>query len=31
MRMKRKHLRDGTVGDWVEARGEDDAAAQRWR
>jgi molybdopterin synthase catalytic subunit len=28
---KREHLRDGTVGDWVEARGEDDAAAQRWR
>jgi molybdopterin synthase catalytic subunit len=28
---KREHLRDGTVGGWVEARGEDDAAAQRWR
>jgi molybdopterin synthase catalytic subunit len=28
---KREHLRDETVGDWVEARGEDDAAAERWR
>ena len=28
---KREHLSDGTVGDWVEARGEDDAAAERWR
>jgi molybdopterin synthase catalytic subunit len=28
---KREHLNDGTMGEWVEARGEDDAAAQRWR
>jgi molybdopterin synthase catalytic subunit len=28
---KREHLSDGTVGDWVEARGEDDAAAQSWQ
>jgi molybdopterin synthase catalytic subunit len=28
---KREHLSDGTVGGWVEARGEDDAAAERWR
>jgi molybdopterin synthase catalytic subunit len=28
---KREHLSDGTVGAWVEARGEDDAAAERWR
>jgi molybdopterin synthase catalytic subunit len=31
MRIEPEHLRDGTVGGWVEARGEDDAAAQRWR
>ncbi|HEX8663321.1 MAG TPA: molybdenum cofactor biosynthesis protein MoaE [Beijerinckiaceae bacterium] len=28
---KREHLADGTVGEWVEARGEDDAATERWR
>ena len=28
---KREHLSDGTTGAWVEARGEDDAAADRWR
>jgi molybdopterin synthase catalytic subunit len=28
---KREHLVDGTVGDWVEAKGADDEAAQRWR
>jgi molybdopterin synthase catalytic subunit len=28
---KREHLKDGTVGAWVEARGEDDKAAARWR
>jgi molybdopterin synthase catalytic subunit len=28
---KREHLADGTVGEWVEARAEDDAAAERWR
>ena len=27
---KREHLADGTAGPWVEARGEDDAAAARW-
>lgn len=28
---KREHLTDGAVGEWVEAKGEDDAAAERWR
>jgi len=28
---KREHLVDGTAGEWVEARGEDDQAAARWR
>ncbi len=28
---KREHLEDGSVGDWVQAREEDDAAAERWR
>lgn len=27
---KREHRADGTLGDWVEAKGEDDNAAQRW-
>jgi molybdopterin synthase catalytic subunit len=27
---KRAHLSDGTAGEWVEPRGEDDAAAARW-
>ncbi|SFI35095.1 molybdopterin synthase catalytic subunit [Bosea sp. OK403] len=27
---KREHLVDGTIGGWVEAKAEDDAAAQRW-
>jgi molybdopterin synthase catalytic subunit len=27
---KREHLRDGTVGGWVEAKTEDDEAAGRW-
>ena len=27
---KREHLIDGTVGGWVEAKAEDDAAAARW-
>lgn len=27
---KREHLKDGTVGDWVEAKGADDLAAGRW-
>ncbi len=28
---KREHLVDGTAGEWVEAKGEDDQAAARWR
>jgi molybdopterin synthase catalytic subunit len=28
---KREHLGDGSTGDWVQARDEDDAAAERWR
>jgi molybdopterin synthase catalytic subunit len=27
---KRERLADGSVGEWVEAKGEDDAAAERW-
>jgi molybdopterin synthase catalytic subunit len=27
---KREHMKDGTVGGWVEARSEDESAAQRW-
>jgi molybdopterin synthase catalytic subunit len=27
---KREHLLDGSVGGWVEAKAEDDAAASRW-
>ncbi len=27
---KREHLKDGSTGTWVEAKGEDDAAAERW-
>ncbi|WP_018261990.1 molybdenum cofactor biosynthesis protein MoaE [Methylobacterium sp. WSM2598] len=27
---KREHLRDGTVGGWVEATAQDEAAAGRW-
>ncbi len=27
---KREHLNDGTTGAWVDAKAEDDAAAQRW-
>jgi molybdopterin synthase catalytic subunit len=27
---KREHLTDGTRGEWVEARGDDDTAAARW-
>ena len=27
---KREHLTDGTVGAWVEAKADDDAAAERW-
>jgi molybdopterin synthase catalytic subunit len=28
---KREHRVDGTSGAWVEAKAEDDAAAERWR
>lgn len=28
---KREHLKDGTVGDWVEAKSTDDDAMERWR
>jgi molybdopterin synthase catalytic subunit len=27
---KREHLKDGTTGAWVDAKAEDDAAAERW-
>ncbi|MFO1115721.1 MAG: molybdenum cofactor biosynthesis protein MoaE [Beijerinckiaceae bacterium] len=27
---KKEHRRDGTSGDWVEAKADDDAAAERW-
>ena len=27
---KREHLRDGTAGDWVEAKRDDDRSAERW-
>ncbi|MBF9234346.1 molybdenum cofactor biosynthesis protein MoaE [Microvirga alba] len=27
---KREHLKDGTVGAWVEAKSGDDLAAERW-
>jgi len=27
---KREHLADGTIGAWVEATAQDDAAADRW-
>jgi molybdopterin synthase catalytic subunit len=27
---KKEHRADGTVGDWVEAKAKDDAAAERW-
>ncbi len=28
---KREHLLDGTTGAWVDAKAEDDDAAERWR
>ncbi|WP_114945740.1 molybdenum cofactor biosynthesis protein MoaE [Microvirga calopogonii] len=28
---KREHLKDGTVGAWVEAKEADDRAVERWR
>lgn len=28
---KREHLKDGTVGSWVDAKTFDDEAADRWR
>ena len=27
---KKEHRADGSVGDWVEAKAKDDAAAERW-
>ena len=27
---KREHLKDGTIGAWVEAKESDDRAAERW-
>ncbi|MGE3247885.1 MAG: molybdenum cofactor biosynthesis protein MoaE [Beijerinckiaceae bacterium] len=27
---KKEHLKDGTSGDWVEAKDADDKAAERW-
>lgn len=27
---KKEHRRDGTTGDWIEARKSDDEAAERW-
>ena len=27
---KREHLKDGTVGGWVEAKTQDDEATERW-
>ena len=27
---KKEHRRDGSVGDWVEAKDSDDSAAERW-
>ena len=27
---KREHRADGSIGDWVAAKGEDDAALERW-
>ena len=28
---KKEHARDGSAGDWVEAKDADDAALERWR
>jgi molybdopterin synthase catalytic subunit len=28
---KREHLKDGSVGAWVEAKADDDDAMERWR
>jgi len=28
---KKQHLTDQALGDWVEAKAEDDAAARKWR
>ncbi len=27
---KREHLKDGTIGGWVEAKAQDDEATERW-
>lgn len=28
---KREHLKDGTFGEWIAAKAQDDAAAARWQ
>jgi molybdopterin synthase catalytic subunit len=28
---KKEHRADGTIGDWVEAKADDDVAAARWK
>ena len=28
---KKEHREDGSSGDWVEAKGKDDTAAQKWK
>jgi molybdopterin synthase catalytic subunit len=28
---KKEHLKDGTSGEWVEAKDKDDAALEKWR
>ena len=28
---KKEHRRDGTSGEWVDAKADDDAAAERWK
>lgn len=28
---KRQHRRDGSIGDWVAAKEDDEAAAEKWR
>ena len=27
---KKEHRRDGSIGEWVEAKDADDSAAERW-
>jgi molybdopterin synthase catalytic subunit len=28
---KKEHAKDGSAGDWVEAKDADDAALERWK